>query len=231
MSAFKSNMPSGTRQAALVALCLAACLLAWRGTSLLTSDPGTPAAAAVPADMQGLQALIEPVLGRNSMRIAAHTNEDGARSILILVDAPENQFHLASETSSRIETILSAATGFDPSRDRLQIQPFAFAPGTSGELSSVQLLELAALAGLTGLLGFLAFAPAAQAQAPVQSQPQAREDRPAAMQGAPLRALPLDTPAASHPDTPDHQARQLARDNPQRTASILKAWLHDGSAS
>ena len=98
MSAFKSNMPSGTRQAALVALCLAACLLAWRGTSLLTSDPGTPAAAAVPADMQGLQALIDARLRKSQAETAQWAADEAATG------APP-------EDSSRFEKVFKSDSG------------------------------------------------------------------------------------------------------------------------
>lgn len=230
MSAPKSNMPSGTRQAALVAACLAACLLAWRGTTLLSAPQTIPEATASASGLQDLHALIEPVLGRQAMRLATHEKEDGARSILILVDAPGSQFHISNEKTARIETILTAATGFDPSRDTLQIQAFAFAPGTAGGVSIAQLLELGALVILTGLLGFIALAPGQTAAGAARPEPARREEASAPSPGPHLRAVPLEATGPAQAEA-DDEAVQLARGNPKRTASIVKAWLNDGSAS
>ena len=76
----KSNMPQGTRLAALLALCLAACLLAWRGNTLLTEDPSASVAAT--PELARVTSLLDPVLGRGTTRIAAHTywlgDEQGA---------------------------------------------------------------------------------------------------------------------------------------------------------
>lgn len=225
MSAPKSNMPRGTRQAALIAFALAACLLAWRGMTLLSSE--TPADAAAKGD-PALHALLDPVLGKNSFRLASHTGDDGARSVLILVDAPEARFHLDTETSDRIETILSAATGFDSSRDSLQIQPFAFAPGTTGGLAQADMLELGAMVLLTGLLGFLAFAPAAAQPLPAQSgTPDPFPLPKAPVAPTHLRAVPDEASVpASQAD-----AQRLASENPKQTAQIIRSWMNDGGSS
>lgn len=226
MSATKSIMPRGTRQAALIAFCLAACLLVWRGSSLLAQGEARSVAASSP-QLETLSTLIEPVLGRGNFRVASHYGDDGARSVLILVDTPKDKFSLGPEVRDRIETILAAATGFQPDRDRLQIQPFAFAPGTGVGISQIALLELGALGLVTGLLGFLAFAiPGA---APLQARAPANDDRTpdqTAPAVAHMRAVPLSSPI----DDPT-EAQKLAQSDPKRTASILKSWLNDGSAS
>lgn len=228
MSVQKSIMPRGTRQAALIAFCIAACLFAWRGNVLLTGSHAQPA----PAPASGpasLDALIEPVLGRGNFRTATHTGESGEKSVLILVDAPKDRFHLNGEIHGRIETILMAATGFDPEHDRLQIQPFAFAAGTRGGLSQTSFLELSALGLLTGLLGFVAFS--SGNASPLQTRTPANDPapEPGTLQGAHLRAIPLD-------DTPERpaapsEAQRLAQSDPKRAANIIKRWMNDGSPS
>lgn len=225
MSGQKSIMPRGTRQAALIAFCIAACLFAWRGNLLLTVDHGPPPAQA--SGPASLDALIEPVLGRGAFRTATHTGEGGERSVLILVDAPKDRFNLNGETHGRIEAILMAATGFDPERDRLLIQPFAFAAGTRGGLSQAGLLELAALGLLTGLLGFVAFSSGSAAHLQARTPANDPAPAPGALQGAQLRAIPLTAPEPAPPS----EAQRLAQSDPKRAASIITRWMNDGSPS
>lgn len=221
----KSNMPQGTRLAALLALCLAACLLAWRGNTLLIEDPSASVAAT--PELARVTSLLEPVLGRGTTRIVAHTAPDGARTWLILVDTPTARFDLDSETTGRISAILSAATGFDPARDSLQIQPFAFAPGTAGGLDQAALIELAILASLCALTGYfvLASTRTQQPAAPASAAPSAHRT------GEPpvLRAVPM--PDRTAPEDSRASAQRLARENPKETASILRSWMSEGTTS
>ncbi|WP_300380247.1 hypothetical protein [Henriciella sp.] len=230
MSAMNSNMPKGTRQVALIALGLAACLLAWRGHTRLTETPTAPASPS--PEISQLQSLLEPVLGQNAFRLAGHTDEDGNRHLLILADTPQTGEHLSVATTSRIETILTAATGFDPPTDSLRIEHMAFAPGTAGGLQRNDFMELGLLAGICGLLGFLAFAPRRQAgpdRAPV-SEP-APEQTPQASRpgqgGTPyLHAVPAE-PQHAQPDS-HGEAQRIAREHPQDTARILRGWMNEG---
>ena len=223
MSATQSNMPRGTRQAALIALCLAACLLAWRGTALLTERPAPSGSVSETTD---LTPLLEPVLGTGNFRLGGHTGEDGTRHVLILVDTARAGDRLGSETRTRIETILAAATGFDPASDQLQIQPLAFAPGTTGALERRDLIELGALAAICALLAYLSLVPGRREPA-AHPVPAAQPDRP--REDVPqLRAVPVEpdpTPSDDH-----GKAQRLARENPQETARILRGWMSEGSS-
>lgn len=228
MSALKSNMPGGTRLAALIAFALAACLCAWRANEFLNAH-AERSAAQTPEQRQ-LAALVEPVLGNRSIRVAGHTAADGARTVLILVDAPAGRFHLDTERTGRIEAILAAATGFDPARDSLQIQPFVFAEGTAGGFSQAELIELGALAGLALLIAFAGLtrtgaeplATIAEPAAPPRPGPQAESPRPV------LRAVPVADQDTRDSDT--NEARRFARENPGATARILRDWIRQDRA-
>lgn len=228
MSAHKSIMPKGTRQAALMAFCLVACLFAWRGNVILGAAPDQ-AVATAPADTQHLYALLEPVLGQSAMRIASHTDADGARSVLVMVDAPDARFALTPAQTQRVETILAAATGFDPARDRLEIQPFAFASGTAGGFTPAQLAELGALAVIALLLGYVAFIPGTEPQ--IAPKPAANDPvaQPIPLPSTNPRTREQNTASQTF-DAPA-EAQRLARENPKRAASILKSWMNDGRQS
>lgn len=225
MSAQKSNMPTGTRQAALVALCLAACLFAWRGNILLRGDAPVSAQAAASAQSQTLHALLEPVLGRDAFRTASHTDEDGRRTVLILVDTPDKSFELSAGLRERIEMILVAATGFDAERDSLQIQPFAFARGTRGGLSQAGLLELGGLGLITLLLGYVVLASGERRMQPHQPAANDAVSAPVNLPSAPARTVHPERDTAH--DTPG-EIQRLVRDDPKRAARIIRNWMNDG---
>lgn len=224
MSASKSIMPRGTRLVAVIALALAVCLMAWRATTYLTDNHTTP--DALPPAQAQLVSLLKPVLGEDSFRLAMREADNGVQTFLILLDG--SKARLDPGTQNRLVTILETAAGYDATRDRLDIQNFAFAPGTAGDLTPAELTELGALAGLCLLLGWLAArrgeevrerATGAQPSAPFQVP----EDKPL------LRAVPL------HDDEPEDtaitEARKLARDNPGETARILRSWMQGGDES
>lgn len=228
MSATNSNMPKGTRQAALIALGLAACLLAWRGNTLLSETPASPASPS--QEISQLQSLLEPVLGQQSFRLAGHTDENGNRHLLILADTLQTGPRLSTETTTRIETILTAAIGFDPASDSLRIEPMAFAPGTTGGLQRNDFIELGLLSGICGLLGFLAFGPASRVGRE-RSATQAKHRpesiaRPEVDDTPYLRAVPAEPPQAQ-PDSRG-EAQRIAREHPQDTARILRGWMNEG---
>ncbi len=211
-------MPGGTRLAALMALTLVVCLVAWRANSFLT-DTSAGNAAMSPQQVQ-LANLIEPVLGRDAVRVATRTDADGKQNFLIMVDAPENRFHLDAETTTRIETILDAAAGYDRTRDRLQIQPFSFAHGTTGGFQPVELVELCGLSVLGILIGYLGFF---SRPLPAATMPSTASSRPAAEHPPVLHAIPTSEHVANEDRTAE--ARRLALENPKETARVLKTWM------
>lgn len=216
MSAQRSKLPGGTRLAALIALVLVACLFAWRANTFL-NERSFEISAMSPQQVE-LTRLIEPVLGRDGVRISARANADGHQTFLIMVNAPDDRFHLDTEITNRISTILEAAAGYDETRDRLQIQPFSFAPGTAGSFQQAELVELGALLCLAALIGFVGFSGTQPRPAPLAApQRPAFDERPA------IHAVPVSHPAANEDST--SEARRLARENPKETASILRAWM------
>ncbi|WP_143435450.1 hypothetical protein [Henriciella aquimarina] len=222
----KSRMPQGTQLAALLAFCLAACLLVWRGNTLLLDRPADPAATT--PELARLTSLIEPVLGRDTVRMATHTAADGARTYLLLVDTGQASTELGAGTTARITTILEAAAGFDATRDRLDIQPFAFAPGTTGGLQQSGLIELGLLGAVCALLaGLLVFGRRAdkREEAPAAPRPERRGENEPPI----LRAVPM--PERSEDEDSQTEARRLARDNPQETARILRTWMAEERSS
>ncbi|MGB3625574.1 MAG: hypothetical protein WA989_07095 [Henriciella sp.] len=223
MSANKSNMPGGTRLAALFALAITACLFAWRANSFLTDHASHR--SDLSAEQSQLVSLIEPVLGKTAFRFARHERGDGTQSFLLLVDAADAQFHLAPQTRDRIETILAAAAGYEADADTLQIQPIAFATGLTGGFTPAELAELGGLLLLAGLIGFLLFTP--RSHVTLQREPKRQPANDAAM----LRAVPLGEPVASQDSST--KAQRVARDNPRETAQILRNWMNpseDGPA-
>ena len=227
MSATKSNMPTGTRQAALIALCLAACLFAWRGNILLTGDTPGSSQAPLEAQSQTLHALLEPVLGRDAFRTAIHTGEDGHRTVLILVDAPADRFELTAGLRERIELILAAATGFDTERDSLQIQPFVFAESARSGLTQANLLELGGLGLITALLGFVVLASGERRVQPHQPAAHDAVSQPVNLPSAPTRSMPQESDTAHDASG---EIQRLVREDPKRAARIIKNWMNDGGA-
>lgn len=227
MSAQKSNMPTGTRQAALIALCLAACLFAWRGNILLTGETPRPPQATSPSQSQSLNALLEPVLGRDGFRTASHTDEEGRRTVLILVDAPGDRFELGTGLRERIEMILTAATGFDAERDTLQIQPFAFAESARSGFRQADLIELAGLGLITVLLGYIAFVSGERRIQPHQPAANDAVSPPVTLPSTPVRTMPQESDTAQDATG---EIQRLVREDPKRAARIIKTWMNDGGA-
>lgn len=219
MSAFKSNMPGGTRLVALIALAITACLFAWRANSFLT-DQDAQRVAHTP-DQLNLARMVEPVLGRDNFRIAHHVREDGTQSFLLLVHAGDEKFHIPPETKARIETILEASAGYDSATDKLQIQPIVFAPGMASGFSTAELIELGGFLVLAVLIGSLLFDRRAVA---LPQQPELK--REPINQPQMLRAMPLSETAAN--EDLSAEAQRIARENPRETARILRSWMSAG---
>lgn len=217
MSAIKSNMPGGTRLAALIALAITACLFAWRANSFLIDH--TSHRSDLSAEQLQLVNLIEPVLGKNAFRFASHMRDDGTQSFLLLVHARDAQFHLSPQTRQSVETILEAAAGYDASTDTLQIQPFVFTPAFAGGFTTVELAELGGLFLVGALICMLLINSRGQ-----QTVQPAQPSRQPANDAAVLRAVPM--PQAGGREDSASEIQRIARENPRETARILKSWMN-----
>tara|TARA_R110002049_G_scaffold149630_2_gene312674 strand:- start:233 stop:907 length:675 start_codon:yes stop_codon:yes gene_type:complete len=203
------------RVLALAAFVIAFGLLAWRGSALLTTD--NPLSATATPLEASLMNIIEPVAGSGNARISVNTSSDGARTVLVLLDAA------ASAQASTVESLVTAAARLDVlNGDLLVMQQATFAKGAPGRPDTAAYGELAFLALLAGLVGWLAFVPRDDmvfetvAEAPL---------RPLAP--TPERILaptPVRTVRAS-PATGD--AAELARKDPARAAEILRGWMNN----
>lgn len=202
------------RLAATLVAALALALLAWRGTSLLTSAP--PARAASPAEA-ALAEVIAPVAGPGLSRLSVTYNAEGGRTVLILLD----------ETSAaripELERIAPLAAGLIPERgDRLVIETLAFAPGLPGRPGLAEGLELAALAALVLLGGVIA----------VMSRPAAPVPQPATQTLSPVpapaerpREAPRPVRVAAPAPAPETAVVDLVRKDPTKAASVVRGWL------
>ena len=224
MSAIRSTLPGGTRLAALIALAITACLFAWRANTLL--HDGLADSEAQTFEQRQLTSLLEPVFGRNNVRLASNSVEDGSRRFLVMVNSASDDVVVDAPTFERMVTILEAAAGYDRATDSLHVQPFEFASGTTGGLHMIDLYELGAISLVGFLLLFTALTPSRGRQElpmPLRQDndpPLATETRP------PPQLRPALVPHKAANEDVGEQARQLARENPHETARILKAWMN-----
>jgi flagellar biosynthesis/type III secretory pathway M-ring protein FliF/YscJ len=204
------------RALALAAFLIAAGLLGWRASLLLTAT-NTPPAHASPLETSLLN-LVEPVAGPGKARISVTRDAGAGRTVLVLLDVS------ASDSAPTIERLVQTAARLDPGAgDALVIEQAAFARGTPGRPSSSAYGELSMLGLLAALLGWLAFGPARE------TETAASVEAPHHPASTPLR--PMTEPALRPVRTalPSADAADLVRKDPARAADILRGWMSGGS--
>jgi flagellar M-ring protein FliF len=179
-----------------------------------------------------------------------HTITRGSRlkrlSVAVLLDAPVGKLRPEAEVK-RLEALAKGAVGFDASRgDQFQISASAFNRPAEPEESKLSLLDsprvmrIAQLLGGVVLLIIAALAISkmrALASSPpnmAMLRPGARVDELEAMMGAD-GVQPALRPVSGNQGQLDpnvgvrDRARELARNDPARAATLLKAWINTDS--
>lgn len=202
---------SYTRLIALAALIVAAGVLSMRIYDVFGAPQSDPVGNSVERE---LTYLLEPIVGAEKVRVSISGRTD--RTVLVMIDGPVATDLRASR--DQVETVLTAALGFDAETDTLTLTQFPFARGVGRALTPAQLAELAGL----GLLSCLLLIGCVGSS----SAPAATGDALAQQKREPVVSPPIRMTAAElEPETDFADATQLAQSKPNETARLVRGWM------
>ena len=202
---------STPRLLALAALLLAAGVFALRATDIFSAPTPAPIGDRVE---QELTYLLEPITGVDKVRVSVTGRSD--RQILIMIDGALATDMRTSRT--QIESVLTAAIGFDAETDTLTLTQFPFARGVGASLTPLQIAELTGLGLLCALLLIsLMNGAGARTVEPAPVTPMPREPYPA----QPARLSAPEAETGSDLQT----AGSLAEAKPNETARLVRGWM------
>ncbi len=198
------NSAPGPRSLVAAAL-LALGLAIWRGVATLPAED-------VPVSRSQFESRISEIAatltGPRAVRVSATEGPAGSRQILILLNQKEAP---ASVSAPMLADLFAAAGLFDEAAgDRLDIRETVFAPQAISRPTGLELAEIIALFGLAGWIGWIALV-SGRSSGPVIASTPSKLARP-----EPSR--PSDAPYAG-------AMLAAARNDPVRTARVVRAWL------
>ena len=124
---------SYTRLIALAALIVAAGVLSMRVYDVFGTPQSDPVGNSVERE---LTYLLEPIVGAEKVRVSISGRTD--RTVLVMIDGPVATDLRASR--DQVETVLTAALGFDAETDTLTLTQFPFARGVGRALTPAQVV-------------------------------------------------------------------------------------------
>ncbi len=214
----KSGMNAGPRLMVGLAFVLVLALGGWRAMTILTRPVPAPTGSQLEL---GSLSLLETLAGPGDVRLSIRHN-GGGKTWLVLINRAETE--AAPQLSERIESLLVASGYFDPVRDTLSVQQYAFAPGLSLRPAPRDYAELAIFAALAGLLGLAAIGMGRRADDPQPLQMIAPEpDMPA--------PRPLEPATVQPRARPRQMVAVKANTDPARAANVLRDWMNESGGN
>lgn len=210
----KSAIKAGPRLMVGLAFVLVLALGSWRAMTILTRP--LPAPAGSQLERSSLS-LLETLAGPGDVRLSIRPY-GGGKTWLVLINQAETD--AAPQLSERIESVLVASGYFDPVRDTLSVQQYAFAPGLSLRPAPRDYAELTILAVLAGILGLAAIGMGRQTDhaQPLQMTA-AQPDMPAPQSLKPVAVQPRTQPR--------QMVAVKASTDPSGAANVLRKWMNE----